>query len=364
MKKLFPLVFIFLFCHIANGQINIIFRCDDFRMIDDSLQEKIIDLFSRHEIPLCFCVIPADTLSNEVFTISDENLERWIQLKNKGLLDIGLHGFTHRSTRSKYSSDSELDGLSYNQQLEIFQKGKKMLESHLGKINYFVPPTNLVNRYTIDALETSGFEILSANVSYRNGFSSRTKVKIYPCTTEDFRKFADFYYGARYKEYLDGTIILLFHPYTFTKGRYRIDDLDTMLCSIKNNGDFRVCTFNSLKEDNISGYDGGLRNKNLRLMRVLFRDKLFYLNRPSALLANSVFYLLFAIIGLLITIPAFFVGNRRRSFYIILPYLLVIAIVLFFLPISYKVSFFIMLGIGILIDLWVIMGRGEQAGNK
>ncbi len=352
MKKILLLI-ILLSCRCVNGQINLVFRCDDYRMIDDPLQEKIIDVFVKHNMPLCFCVIPADTCGKELCTISDTNLARWIFLKDRGLLDIGLHGFTHKINNLKYLPASELGGLTYEQQLSLFQKGKGMLEAHLGKITYFVPPRNLTNRFTISALENSGFDILSANGTWRDNYQRHRQLKLYPCTTEDFADFTDFYYSKRYRKQQIGTIILLFHPYTFD-GKYTLDQLDTLLADLRSNPDFSVCTFETLKERSIPDYDGGLCNKYQSLMRLLFRDQLFYLNRPPAILLHLLFYLIYAFIGLVITLPIRRKVKGWRWGVLMLIYMFCIGISLFLLPVSFKVSLYITIVIGAVLDILFI----------
>ena len=73
-----------LISQISHGQIKMVFRCDDYRMRPDTLQEKIVDLFAKHNIPLNFCIIPADTAKNEVFSLPDSTVEKWNRLKNGG----------------------------------------------------------------------------------------------------------------------------------------------------------------------------------------------------------------------------------------------------------------------------------------
>lgn len=351
MKKLIVIIGLILGVHSAFGQINLVFRCDDYRMKEDSLQEQIIDLFAKYQVPLNFCIIPADTLSNEVFSLSDSTLNKWRTLKEVGLLDIGLHGFMHRNLNPNYGMWNEFENLTYDEQVDRFRKGKEMIESHLGEgVHYFVPPRNVINEYTTQALKDCGFDILSANVANRIN-KNWGGVIHYPCTTEDFSEFSRFYYSKEYESYKDGTIILLFHGYTFTRGRYTLEQLDELLRSLSENKSFNICTFSQLQKNGVKGYDRGLQNKPFPLMKKFFGNDLFFLNRPTAVCADIVYYSLFALLGLLITIP-FVLKSRRRKVSIIVEvaYLIAIGFAVFALPVGYVKSLAVVIVLGIIAD--------------
>ncbi len=358
MKKLLWFFVFLFFSHCMCGQIRIVFRCDDYRMRNDSIQEQILDIFAKYNVPLNICIIPADTTSREVFTISDEYLKKWIKLKEQGILDIGLHGFMHANLNPKYGRWNEFENLSYDEQVNRLTRGKEIIESHLGgRINWFVPPRNVINEYTTKALNDCGFKILSANVTNRLN-SGLEGIVLYPCTTEDFSEFDFFYNSENYKKYRSGTILLLFHGYTFTEGRYSFEQLDTLLNSLSTNKDFEICTFNKLLSLGIPGYDRGLQNKYYPLIKKIFGDDLFFLNRPSATNANVVWYLLFAILGMIITLP-FLLRRKKLSTSILLEivYLIIIGLILFTLPIGYFKSIIIIIAIGLSLDCIILVNK-------
>ena len=323
-----------LICQYSYGQIKMVFRCDDYWMKPDTLQEKIVDLFVKHNVPLNFCIIPADTTKNEIFSLPDSTVEKWNDYKKQGLLDIGMHGFMHANLNPKYVRWNELENLSYQEQVERFTAGKAMIEKHFGRINYFVPPRNVINKYTLQALSDCGFDILSANRS--NRISGKAGgVILYKCTTEDFKEFEIFYNKNDYKQYDGATIILLFHGYTFTKGRYSIDALEQLLSRLSNDPAFKFYTFNKLMEENVVEYDGGLQNKPLLLLRKMFGDKLFFLNNPSAPKVNLVFSLMFAFVGFLLTLPFIIKGRKKRAVWMVEAiFLILIGVMTFLLPIG------------------------------
>ena len=358
MKKCISLLLLLICCS-SYGQINIVFRCDDFRMVDDCLQEQILDVFSRHKVQLSICIVPADTTSQEVYTMSDSIIERWRELIRDGLLEVGLHGFMHRNLNPNICKWNELEDLTYKQQLGRFAEGKEMIESHLGEISFFVPPRNVINDYTIKALERSGFKVLSANVSNTEGYcrNNHSRIILYPCTTEDFSAFDDFYSNGRFGNFLSGTVIVLFHGYTFSEGRYSFEQLDNLLERLSNDHCFKICGFNRLLELNVDGYDGGLRGKYLPLMRLLFGDRLFYLNKPSKVIADASYYMVFALLALLITIPVWFSRKRIKGAVVLFLYLVFVGPILFLFRLGYFKALFIIVILGCVIDLIFFKNR-------
>ncbi|MGK0376609.1 MAG: hypothetical protein ACJA1Z_000407 [Patiriisocius sp.] len=44
------------------GQVNLIFRYDDFLLQSDPFNKELVTMFSKHEIPLVLGVIPSDSV--------------------------------------------------------------------------------------------------------------------------------------------------------------------------------------------------------------------------------------------------------------------------------------------------------------
>ena len=57
MNRILSLVFVFWICNQIFA-LDVIFRYDDFRLIDDSLQNKLIEVFASENVPLHIAVIP------------------------------------------------------------------------------------------------------------------------------------------------------------------------------------------------------------------------------------------------------------------------------------------------------------------
>lgn len=65
----------------------------------------------------------------------------------KGMLDIGLHGYSHQTIRTDHFA--EFEGLDYNSQLDRLTKGKQYLEEILdAPVLTFMPPWNRYDRNT------------------------------------------------------------------------------------------------------------------------------------------------------------------------------------------------------------------------
>jgi peptidoglycan/xylan/chitin deacetylase (PgdA/CDA1 family) len=130
----------------------VIFQMDDVQV--DWLESLSIDLINLHiekKVPVLCSVIP-NNLNNP--DVGGGYLP--IYLKNvsdnySDLAEIGQHGYTH--------SDSErLQGMSYEEQKEIIERGLQILGSLGIKPSTFVPPFGSVDNTTVKVTKDLGFQ--------------------------------------------------------------------------------------------------------------------------------------------------------------------------------------------------------------
>lgn len=167
----------------------IAFRNDDISAFSDPEHEaRFMKLFEEYGFPQTYGIVPMMAKSymnpydTEVQSVEAnkeilEMLKKWKQEKK---IEFALHGYTHRSYRSKREGYSEFEGLAYSTQLEMIQKGKMLLEEVLDtKINLFVPPFDRYDLNTILAVQSSGITILSG-ANYYNPIHSVVEAIKFP----------------------------------------------------------------------------------------------------------------------------------------------------------------------------------------
>ncbi len=135
--------------------IQFFFRNDDAGWADYRLF-KLLDSFSKFEIPIDLAVIPQ--------AISSQDKELYERVRaSHGLIGVHQHGFSHNNhqiqgRKCEFGSDR-----SYTQQYLDIKLGKEMLIDHFGEQvdSIFTPPWNRCNQDTVNALIDLGFSTLS-----------------------------------------------------------------------------------------------------------------------------------------------------------------------------------------------------------
>ena len=86
MKKYLILLMILFLSQMAFPKsVNIVFRLDDYRLVHDSINEKIVHLFMKYRIPLVLGVIPCDDNENLKF---DSTNYLWLSFKQFEIASI------------------------------------------------------------------------------------------------------------------------------------------------------------------------------------------------------------------------------------------------------------------------------------
>ena len=159
-----------------ESNINILFRYDDPSAISNTeLELQILKIFSLHEIPLLFGVVPFETKP-----FSQEKADLFLQWINKNILDVALHGVTH--TRPNKNTH-EFMGFEYYLLYNRLREGKELLEQLFNKnISIYIPPWNRNDENTVKALHKLGITCISADVT-RGVAPSSIPMQYLPFTT-------------------------------------------------------------------------------------------------------------------------------------------------------------------------------------
>lgn len=145
--------------------ILISFRFDDPSLTSDhQLEKSILSIFEKNNINLCVGVIPFYENEEATKPFNKEAASHLIEAKQKGSIEIALHGYSHTKRRSTTTgATSEFFGLPEEQQARLIYEGKRQLEDVFGGINGFIPPWNTYDAVTEKILKEQGFTFISAS---------------------------------------------------------------------------------------------------------------------------------------------------------------------------------------------------------
>lgn len=218
---------------LSSQPIHIVFRYDDFRLVNNPTNEKIVQIFQKHHIPLVLGVIPCD--ANENFVL-DKNYSFLDSLKtyvHNGTVEIALHGFNHQ----KMTPYGEFKGLSFEEQNRRIHKGKNLLDSVFNvPIVSFIPPYNAHDPFTVRALKANQIYIVSSSV-----YDIWNELVFYPMSVDDFYRLQ---YLVNANKTYGGIIVVMLHPYNF-KTQKPIYDLDRLLTNLQQD---KAVSFNTFRE--------------------------------------------------------------------------------------------------------------------
>lgn len=215
--------------------ISIVFRYDDFRLVNDSTNEKVIRLLHKYNIPVVLGVIPCDV--NEDF-VMDKNYRFLDYMRNAvhdGSVEIALHGLNHR----KMTPYGEFKGLSLEEQTRRVKKGKQLLDSIFNdNLMTFIPPWNAHDENTVKALKTNKVYIVSSSI---NDIWSETV--FYPESTDNFNELDIL---AKNNTTLGGIIVIMLHPTDF-KITKSFQDFEQILVNLIKDKSVHFYTFRGIE---------------------------------------------------------------------------------------------------------------------
>ncbi len=301
MKLKLTLILFILFAFLGStvAGLKIVFRYDDFILKSDKINEEVVRIFQKNQIPLVLGVIPADF--SEKFILEKEF--RLLPLINEGVhngsIEIALHGFTHQQILK-----GEFVGLNIIEQNRRITMGKIFLDSVFKtNIKTFIPPFNAYDSNTLSVLEKNNINILSSALCVGQSFSNK-KLVYGPETLEDFN---DLHFVLSKNKNRNGVIVVMFHDYTF-KHHLSLCDLDKLLKYIHtldyvNATTFRQINLNADKLDETrmkANLESNLLSKQLYLNGVIqttrFANFIRIINLIIYLCLAITVYLLFSLV--------------------------------------------------------------------
>jgi Predicted deacetylase len=283
-KFIFTLVFS-IFCVSLNSQnIQLVFRYDDFRLVNDSTNEKVVRLLHKYSIPVTLGVIPCD--QNENLKIDKDykfqkELKEWV---HDGSIEIALHGLTHQ----RMTPYGEFKGLSIEEQTRRIKKGKHLLDSIFNyNLITYIPPWNSHDANTVKALKSNKIYIVSSSV-----FDVWAETVYYPMTTDDFNQLD---IVVKNNQSFGGIIVVMLHPTDFPSPQ-SFTDFEQVLIGLKKDKSVKYYTFRGLEDagiyvNNVQSEDQikhNLLSKMLKLKGVFISTKAIIILK----ILNTVFYLL------------------------------------------------------------------------
>lgn len=229
--------------------VEVVFRFDDYSSTSATdLERQIIDLFSQYQTPITFAVIPFacaddihDPAPQETIPLGARKVNLLKRACNDGILDVGLHGYSHQTIHKDHYS--EFEGMDYDCQLAKLVEGKKYLEAILDTpVSTFMPPWNRYDLNTLKALETAGFTTISADL---NGISAEGSNLAFLPATCSIAKVRDCVEMARADVGQHPVVVMLFHEYDFRKidarrGRTNFEEFSALVDWLKNQPDVRL----------------------------------------------------------------------------------------------------------------------------
>lgn len=144
----------------GTGNANIFFRADDIGIPGQQFS-KLIQLFSKHKLPLCLAVVPTWITDNRLTTLLEDTGQTnsqwcWHQ-----------HGWLHRNYETLGKKQEFGPARSAKSQVEDLKKGKERLQNILGKrfSPFFTPPWNRCSLDTLEGLQKLEFHAVSRSAN-------------------------------------------------------------------------------------------------------------------------------------------------------------------------------------------------------
>ena len=133
---------------------NFLMTCDveEHSIEKNTLDDSIIDLVHAQGLPRLLKLFDHHKIKATFFFTgyySQKKPESLLMVKDQGH-EIGCHSYSHNPAKA-------LDRLSFLEQVREIGKAKMIIEKIVGKIVSFRAPALRINKYTIDALITTGF---------------------------------------------------------------------------------------------------------------------------------------------------------------------------------------------------------------
>ena len=222
---------------ISSFALDVVFRYDDFKLIDDSLQNALIEVFNDEKVPLCIAVIPC-TKDMQYIIENGNALQRIKDIHTAGYLPIALHGCNHQGE----TVNGEFLALSDEEQQFRLTRGSQFLDSVFDEhVHIFIPPWNRYNSTTQNILADLGYNIISADIADSRYISDK-RFQYYPEGLDHPQKLHRL---TEKNASRDGLVVCMFHRYDFSDD-YTLEDLRRTIRFCKTTEGVRITGFDSL----------------------------------------------------------------------------------------------------------------------
>lgn len=245
--------------------LKIVVRYDDFRMISNPIDKKIISIFASRNIPLVLGVIPFD--KNEKI-VSDNVFDDYYNLSKlikSDKIEVAIHGYNHE----KLSFKGEFGELRKTEQQRRIFASKHALDSIFDiQTVTFIPPWNSTDETTEKILLENGILCFSSSM-----YDLRESLCQFPANMSNIAQALEF---ADNNFVMNGVIILMLHAYDF-KDIEKLKELEKDLVKLSENPKVEFLLFKDLMKVNkgISLFQiEELKRPNL-LMKMVNKENVF-----------------------------------------------------------------------------------------
>lgn len=196
--------------------IRLAFRLDDpSETSNQGVEAGIIEVLRRHQVSATFATIPFRIVDGERVALSRARAQPLIDATHEGLIEIALHGHTHRRRHPEPAPPTEFSTCPRDEQHMLISEGKQHLEAIFGiRITGFVPPWNSYDSATVECLLRLGFDYLSAG--WHMPDARACALRLLPRTVR-FAAFAAAFAEALRFEAANPVLIVVLHHYEFAE---------------------------------------------------------------------------------------------------------------------------------------------------
>jgi len=229
--------------------IRLAFRLDDPSAISNQeIEARILESLARHGLRATFAVIPFRSEAEATLPLTRERARAMREAVAQGVLDIALHGHSHRNARAD-GHPSEFAGVPAAHQRELISAGRTFLEAVFERpIRGFVPPWNSYDAATLDALEETGFSHISSNMDHAPMRPTHLRTLPKTCRLPTLKAAIE---EARRFARLEPVVTVIMHHYDFPGGGDKPlfashDEFDYLLAWVAAQADIHVKTLSEL----------------------------------------------------------------------------------------------------------------------
>lgn len=149
---------------------TVFFRDDDVDVLDTNIT-RLIELFTKHNIPLSLEVVPNK--------LDDKFVGYFSKLQSKNLFDIGQHGFDHKNHAVNGAFRGEFGANRNDREKRTdIRAGRELLKRRFGEYSkaIFIPPWNSMDEETFRILKEEYFTATSCGQTISSRDTNRKKI--------------------------------------------------------------------------------------------------------------------------------------------------------------------------------------------